>query len=353
MKRPPTRKAWRTAAYGTPCSARAAPVARGASMLARGSPASVPRTYRRLSLHEADSSSRRRAAPRRRAGSPRRSARPSGRRAARPRATAGGSACAPRGRRPGPGRIRRGTSHGRQPSGRLCARTEPEPRSRCAGPKRSAEVPGPTLEASTNRRTTRQTTQGTAVNLARLFTDTAADRPEQCRSPPRRADHQLRRARRGQRAGSPACWPPTASQPGDRVARDAAQRPRVRRGLLRRAAGRRGRRTDEPAAQGPRGGVLPVRLRRQGALRLAVRGRRGRRGAERVPGAERGRGRARTFATCSPASEPVATVVDRDADGHRSDPLHLGHHGPAQGRRAHARQPASATSRSPSPTCCT
>ena len=71
-----------------------------------------------------------------------------------------------------------------------------------------------------------------------------------------------------------------AGRPG----RDAAaERPLLPDHLLRRAADRRGRRADEPAAQGPRGRLPPVGLRREGDVRLA-RLRRGRaRAAPRRP----------------------------------------------------------------------
>ena len=40
------------------------------------------------------------------------------------------------------------------------------------------------------------------------------------------------------------------------------------------------------------------------------------------------------------AAPPVAALHPTLADRHRGDPLHLGHHGQAQGRRAHALEPA-------------
>ena len=39
-------------------------------------------------------------------------------------------------------------------------------------------------------------------------------------------------------------------------------------------------------------------------------------------------------------AEPVHEVAERDGRRHRRDPLHVGHDGHAEGRRAHARQPA-------------
>ena len=40
------------------------------------------------------------------------------------------------------------------------------------------------------------------------------------------------------------------------------------------------------------------------------------------------------------AAEPETELADRDARGHRGDPLHVRHHRQAQGRRADPRQPA-------------
>ena len=90
--------------------------------------------------------------------------------------------------------------------------------------------------------------------------------------------------------------------PGDRVGLVLPNVPRVPGAVLRRAGGRRGRRTDEPAAQGPRGEVLPRGLRRQDRLRLEGHGRGGRQGCRggrhRV---RRGRpGRLRS--SCSPST---------------------------------------------------
>ena len=83
-------------------------------------------------------------------------------------------------------------------------------------------------------------------------------------------------------------------EPGDRVGADAAERPALPLPLLRRAAGRRRRRADEPAAQGARGRLPPLGLGRAPAVRVAP-VRRGRAGRRRDR-------RARSASSWSPAS---------------------------------------------------
>ena len=125
--------------------------------------------------------------------------------------------------------------------------------------------------------------------------------------------------------------------PGDRVGLVLPNVPRVPGALLRRPGGGRGRRTDEPAAQGPRGEVLPRGLRCLDRLRLEGHGRGGRQG--RRGGRHRvRRGRARGLRRPARAARARRDVVDRDGRRHRRPALHLGHHRPAQGRRAHPRQ---------------
>ena len=102
-------------------------------------------------------------------------------------------------------------------------------------------------------------------------------------------------------------------RPGDRVGVMLPNVPRIRNGLLRRAAHGRNRRSDEPAAQAARGRPLRRGLRRGPDPR-----RRGSAARRRRARPRRGRARHRR---------------------HGRDPLHVGHHGPAEGRGAHARQP--------------
>ena len=114
-------------------------------------------------------------------------------------------------------------------------------------------------------------------------------------------------------------------EPGDRVGVMLPNVPYFADRLLRRAARRRRRRADERPAQGARDGVLPVRPRGQGGVRLARlrRGRaaRRRRGGRRVhPGRSR-----RVRARCSPACEPGDRRRRPRRRRHRGDPLHLGH----------------------------
>ena len=118
----------------------------------------------------------------------------------------------------------------------------------------------------------------------------------------------------------------------------AAQRAGVSADLLRGVAGRRRGRADEPAAEVAGGGLLPGRLRRAADLRLhRVRrgGREGRRrGRRRVRRGHPGGVRA------DPGGRDAGHRVDRArAGGHRGDPLHVGHHRQAEGRRADPRQP--------------
>ena len=97
-------------------------------------------------------------------------------------------------------------------------------------------------------------------------------------------------------------------EPGDRVGHHAAERPVLRGHLLRHPARGRRRRADEPAAQGPRGEVLPRGPGREAAVRLArLRGGRRaraprRRGAELDPRQAR-----RVRGAASPATSPTPT----------------------------------------------
>ena len=94
----------------------------------------------------------------------------------------------------------------------------------------------------------------------------------------------------------------------------AAERAAVPGAVLRRARRRRGRRPDEPAAQGPRGEVLPRGLRRLDRLRLegdGRRGRQGRRGRRHRLRLRRGR---RLRSSCWPSTSRTTEVADRDDD---------------------------------------
>ena len=109
----------------------------------------------------------------------------------------------------------------------------------------------------------------------------------------------------------------------------------------------RHRRPDEPAAQGPRGRLLPLRQRREDPVRLArLRG-----------GRHEGRPRrsARSCILVAPGEfEKLVGDAEPDHGGrrprrgrHRRPALHERHDRQAQGRRAHAREPAPRTPRSP------
>ena len=129
-------------------------------------------------------------------------------------------------------------------------------------------------------------------------------------------------------------------EPGDRVGIMLPERPVLRRRLLRHPAGGRGRGADERAPEGARGRVLPQGLGREGPVRVA-RLRRGRDGGRRG-------GRAPRLILVKPGEfEQLVMDAPRARGGraargrrHRGDPLHVGHDRHAEGRRAHARQPA-------------
>ncbi len=112
----------------------------------------------------------------------------------------------------------------------------------------------------------------------------------------------------------------------------AAERAAVPGRLLRRGVPGGGRRADEPAAQGARGEVLPRGLGCLDRLRLEGHGRRGgqggRRGRRRV---RRGGSRLRRGAGRLRAAHRGRRPGRRRR---RRAALHLGHHGPAQGRPA-------------------
>ena len=102
--------------------------------------------------------------------------------------------------------------------------------------------------------------------------------------------------------------------PGDRVGLVLPNVPAVPGAVLRRAGGRRRRRADEPAAQGPRGEVLPRGLRRLDRLRLEGHGRGGRQGRRRRSASSASRSSPTASSTCSAQHEPDEDVVDRDDD---------------------------------------
>src|SRR6266851_3240600 len=162
------------------------------------------------------------------------------------------------------------------------------------------------------------------------------------RSPgPRRAPHgrshpDLRPAARGGRPDGHAAGRARRGARGP--GRDhAAERPGVPDRVLRGAGrGRRGR-ADEPAAQEPRGRLLPGRLRGPGGAGLAGGGRGGGQGRRR----RRGRGDHRRVPRPGrPARRPRAGHVGPGParPRRRGHPLHLGHHRAAEGRRAHPRR---------------
>ena len=140
--------------------------------------------------------------------------------------------------------------------------------------------------------------------------------------------------------------------PGDRVGLMLPNVPEFVDALLRDPAGRRHRRPDEPAAQGPRGRVLPERLAGVAGARLARDRRRGCRGrparGNRLCRSSRPTSLPRCLAAASPRPRSRTGAVR-----HRGHHLHLGHDRSAQGRRTHPQQPAAATSRSPAARCCT
>ena len=128
-------------------------------------------------------------------------------------------------------------------------------------------------------------------------------------------------------------------EPGDRVGIMLPNVAVLRGLLLRRAARRRGRRADERPAQGARGRLPPGRLRGEAPPGVA-RVRRRRAGRRRAGGrrvrARRAR-RVRGAARAPPSRRSRSPSARRR---HGADPLHLGHDRHAEGRRAHARQPA-------------
>ncbi len=151
-------------------------------------------------------------------------------------------------------------------------------------------------------------------------------------SPLARLRHRYRRALRGEDRrphgrAAPGPWR-EARRPS---CGHAAQRARVRPRLLRRTAGRRHRRPDEPPAQVPRGRLLPRRLGCPAPARL---GRLRRRGTGRCA-AGRGRGgrrRCRRIRS-SACVRPIRRGPGRPARGrHRGDSLHLGYDRSAERR---------------------
>ena len=144
-------------------------------------------------------------------------------------------------------------------------------------------------------------------------------------------------------------------EPGDKVALSCAEPAVLPDRLLRHPQGRCDRRPAQRAAQGPRGGLPPRRLGREGLLllpghRRAADRRGGSRGLpadrrlrallrhHRRPGgrvADRGHGDARAG-----TEGPVAGLRDRRRGRrrHGRHPLHVGHHRPAQGCGADAPQ---------------
>ena len=137
-----------------------------------------------------------------------------------------------------------------------------------------------------------------------------------------------------------------AARRPDRAA--AAEHPAVRHRLLRHPQGRLRRRADERAAQGPRGRASSsaTRTPRRSSPGAGIGGRGGqgdRRGRGRAPLRRQHAGRsprrrsARGSSRCMAADPTSPAPLEQPRPGrHRGDHLHLGHHGHAQGRRAHA-----------------
>ena len=113
--------------------------------------------------------------------------------------------------------------------------------------------------------------------------------------------------------------------------------------LLRRAARRRRGRADEPAAQGPRGGLLPGRLRCRLVFAWETFAGEAAAGAAKA-GARPSSSTPATWTTLA-ARPPSPEVAAARRRRHRGHPVHLGHHRHPEGRRAHPRQPAAATRR--------
>ena len=176
------------------------------------------------------------------------------------------------------------------------------------------------------------------LNLASILTESAARTPGSAGDPPRRGRADLRRARRRAAPAWRRCCARRACEPGDRVGvmlPNVPEFPVAYYGVLR--AG---------------GVVVPMNVLlkrreiafyledsgRQAAARLARLRRRGaRRRRRRRRRADRGRaGRLRRDAGRARADRRPGR---HRRGGHRGDPLHLGHHRQAEGRRADPPQP--------------
>ena len=177
-------------------------------------------------------------------------------------------------------------------------------------------------------------------NLAEILTETAAEHGDR---PALKLDDtvaQLRAARRGRRAGRRRCCRSKGVEPGDRVGMMLPERPVLRGRLLRRScAPARVVVPMNPLLKGREVAVLPRGLR---APRSCSPGSdwstRPRKAGAEEAGAELHPRRARRVrGAARPQHEPDDDVADRDGRRHRRDPLHLGHHRHAQGRRAHPR----------------
>ena len=175
------------------------------------------------------------------------------------------------------------------------------------------------------------------MNLASFLTRTAAERGE--RTALRLGERRISYQQLDEAAGRVAGLLGVSASGRATGSASCSATPRLRGRLLRRAARRRRGGADEPAAQGPGGGLLPGRF--AGARCCSPRRRsrpRPGRGRPRRRAGGRG-GRRRSWPNCSRGSRRRRRWSGRDGVGHRGDPVHLGHHRTAQGRRADPRQP--------------
>ena len=172
------------------------------------------------------------------------------------------------------------------------------------------------------------------TNLATNLTTTAAKHPEQAalRVNGQGVTYAQLHAHGREGRGSPARQRHPARRPGGD---HPPQRARVPRRLLGHPAGRRHRRADEPAAQGRRDRLLLQRLGRRRSPSSGPTSCPRRPRARRTP--------APRIIECGPigpvegrleGGEPDRRAARARRRRHRDHPLHLGHHRPAQGRRA-------------------
>ena len=177
-------------------------------------------------------------------------------------------------------------------------------------------------------------------NLADLLSRSAAERPDHVGDQARRQRADLRRARRRRRPRRPRLLRAKGVEPGDRVGIMLPNVPYFAvcyYGALRAGA------VVVPMnvlLKEREVALLPRRLRGQASSspgtssptpRTPAPSRRAPSACSSSPASSR---------RCSRAATPAPTVAERRADDTARDPLHLGHDRHAEGRRAHARQPA-------------